>query len=234
MSAVLTAIPRAAVTPRPVEEWARIIADDLTRAVEGIIAAGRHLQEAKADVDHGEWLPLLKRLKIGERVALNPALADPNHRFGLPTSWRTLSELARLPPDILEVRINDGTVTPTFTREDAVALKKQTERAARKQLRDAPADVHDWRKEWVGMPEFSMTGDTPHCKKINVLFASWEDVKVFGKLINQTVTIKTKSVWFPPVPKRSRKDLMFHDRVPDPPLNHVEDVRGGDQAVNKA
>jgi hypothetical protein len=39
MSEVVTAIPRAGVTPRPIDEWAQIIADDLTRAVEGIIAA---------------------------------------------------------------------------------------------------------------------------------------------------------------------------------------------------
>jgi len=234
-------VPRAAITPRSIDEWARIITGDLTRAVEGIIAAGRHLQEAKAEVDHGDWLPLLERLKIGERtaqmlmkVAANEALADPNHWFGLPTSWRTLSELATVPPDILEARITDGTITPTFTREDAVALKKQTERAARKQLRDAPADVFDWREHWQGMPSFSMSGDTPPCKKINVLFASWEDVKVFSKLINQTVTPKTKSVWFPPVPKRSRKDLMYHNKDPDPPLDDVEDVRGGDRAVDKA
>jgi hypothetical protein len=81
-------IPRAAVTPRPVDEWARIIAEDLTRAVAGVIAAGRHLQEAKAEVEHGDWLPLLERLKIGERtaqmlmrIAANEALADPNHWF---------------------------------------------------------------------------------------------------------------------------------------------------------
>src|SRR2546430_70544 len=91
-----------------------------------------------------------------------------------------------------KVSIPRAAVTPTFTREDAVALKKQTERAARKQLRDAPADVFDWREHWQGMPSFSMSGDTPPCKKINVLFASWEDVKVFSKLINQTMTTKTK------------------------------------------
>src|SRR5215475_4951143 len=125
-----SATTRAAVTPRSIDEWAKVIADDLTRAVEGIIAAGRHLKEAKAEVDHGEWLPLLERLNIRERtaqmlmkVAANEVLADPNHWFGLPTSWRTLSELARLPPDILQARITDGTITPTFTREDAVALK---------------------------------------------------------------------------------------------------------------
>ena len=104
MSAVITAIPRAAVTPRPIDEWAQIIAGDLTRAVAGIIDAGRHLQEAKADVDHGDWLPLLKRLKIGGRtaqmlmkVAANEALADPNHWFGSPTGRSLLRSRARTP-----------------------------------------------------------------------------------------------------------------------------------------
>jgi hypothetical protein len=53
---------------------------------------------------------------------------------------------------------------------------------------------------------------------------------MFSKLINQNVTPKTKSVWFPPVPKRSRKDLMYYDFNPDPPLDDEEDVRGGHRA----
>jgi hypothetical protein len=46
------------------ENWRQIIAADLAAAAGGIIAAGQHLQEAKAEVEHGDWLPLLKSLRL--------------------------------------------------------------------------------------------------------------------------------------------------------------------------
>jgi hypothetical protein len=130
-------------TQRTTEDWRRIIADDLSRAVEGIIAAGRHLQEAKDEVKHGEWLPLLKSLKIGERtaqmlmkIATHEVLANPNHWFAFPTSWRTLSELATLPPKLLEAKIIDGTITPEIERKDVTALKGKAPAANRLVVND--------------------------------------------------------------------------------------------------
>jgi len=131
-------------TQRTTEDWRRIIADDLSRAVEGIIAAGRHLQEAKDEVEHGEWLPLLKSLKIGERtaqmlmkIATHEVLANPNHWFAFPTSWRTLSELATLPPKLLEAKIIDGTITPEIERKDVTALKGKAPAANRLVVNEA-------------------------------------------------------------------------------------------------
>jgi DUF3102 family protein len=215
----------AAISPRPATEWARIISDDLTRAVEGIIATGRHLQEAKRELDqHGEWLPLLKRLKVGAstaarlmRIAENEVLRNSAHWAELPTSWRTLYELTTLLPETLEAKIADGTISPEITRKEVAAL------------RNAEPE-HDWRKEWQGMPSFSMSGDALPYRKINVLFDSEKAVEAFSKLINQTVTAKTKSVWFPPKPKQSRKVGMYHDTLPDPPFADMKDVRGDDRA----
>jgi hypothetical protein len=42
MSAVIAANTREVTNRRTVDEWAKVIADDLTRAVEGIIAAGQN------------------------------------------------------------------------------------------------------------------------------------------------------------------------------------------------
>jgi hypothetical protein len=77
---------------------------------------------------------------------------------------------------------------------------------------------HDWREHWQGMPAFRMEPLEP-CQKIIISFVRWEDVEAFGKLIGQPVTPRTKSFWFPPKPKQSRKDFMYHDGVPDPPLD---------------
>jgi hypothetical protein len=62
-------VPRALSNRRSVDEWFDTIAADAGHSVEGIIAEGRHLQAAKEELDHhGEWLPLLERLKIGSAM----------------------------------------------------------------------------------------------------------------------------------------------------------------------
>ncbi len=53
-----------------------------------------------------------------------------------------------------------------------------------------------WEKEWQGMPEFCNEDLTP-VKSIVVNFEKKEDMEKFSELIDQRVTFKTKSVWFP-------------------------------------
>jgi Skp family chaperone for outer membrane proteins len=130
--------PRALSNRLSVEEWTGIITDDFNRSVEGIVAAGRHLQEAKDQLDHGEFGPLLDRLNLHPRaaerlikIANNEVLANPTHWVGLPTFRRTLSELATLPPEFLEEKIADGAVNAQTTRKDVEALKATLKGKAR-------------------------------------------------------------------------------------------------------
>jgi len=51
-------------------------------------------------------------------------------------------------------------------------------------------------KEWVGMPEFVQDKKEPFAKII-VRFETEEDLKKFAELIDQKLTNKTKSIWFP-------------------------------------
>jgi hypothetical protein len=125
-------VPRAAVTPRSIDEWARIITGDLTRAVEGIIAAGQNPVKARTQVPHGEWLPLLKRVGIGDRkaqrlmfIANNLRLANPTRVSHLPPCWGTLYELTKLAPDVLEAKIIEGMITPEITRAEVARLKSR-------------------------------------------------------------------------------------------------------------
>jgi endonuclease III len=114
------------------KEWAKIIRGDLERAVEGIIAAGTHLQQAKYQLAHGRLLPLLKSIGLHERtaerlmkIAANVVLANPTHGSKLPTSMRTLYELSTLPVKLLEAKISDGTITPDIERKDVKQLKRK-------------------------------------------------------------------------------------------------------------
>jgi len=54
----------------------------------------------------------------------------------------------------------------------------------------------EWKKEWVGMPEFVQEKQKPYAM-INFRFESEEDLQEFAKLIGQKLTNKTKSAWYP-------------------------------------
>lgn len=53
-----------------------------------------------------------------------------------------------------------------------------------------------WQSEWQNMPEFVQNNLEPF-KSITVHFASEEDMLLFAKLVEQTITEITKSIWFP-------------------------------------
>ena len=63
--------------------------------------------------------------------------------------------------------------------------------------------VPEWQKHWQGMPEFEQEPNKPY-KKIIVTFRSEEDDKEFAKLIGQSLTEKTKTIWHP---KLEQKDF---------------------------
>jgi hypothetical protein len=64
--------------------------------------------------------------------------------------------------------------------------------------------------EWTGMPEFNNDDLSPK-RQIIMSFKTDEDVQLFSKLINQELTTKTKSVWFPKVNDLVQKDKAYLD-----------------------
>lgn len=107
---------------RSADEWAEVIKADLSRAVEGVVTAGRNLIAAKADVRHGEWLPMLRRVGISDgyarklmNIADNPEIANRSNSNDLPKSIDALYQLSRLGPEQIESGIEDGAITPYMT-----------------------------------------------------------------------------------------------------------------------
>lgn len=72
------------------------------------------------------------------------------------------------------------------------------------------SDDIEWRKEWKDMPEFVLKDLTPF-KSIKLNFASQEDMDNFAKLVNQTITPKTKSIWYPKAEILFDKDKLYID-----------------------
>lgn len=58
--------------------------------------------------------------------------------------------------------------------------------------------IIDIKSEWVDMPEFKQNDLSP-IRQIIVSFKSKEDIIKFSKLVNQAITDKTKSIWYPKV-----------------------------------
>jgi hypothetical protein len=74
------------------------------------------------------------------------------------------------------------------------------------------ADEHE--TEWRGMPEFNQP-DNGAFRQIIISFDDQEGVDNFAALIGQSLTKKTKSLWFPPRPTNKVVDLFYFDERPD-------------------
>ena len=61
---------------------------------------------------------------------------------------------------------------------------------------DEEDQVDPWKKQWVGMPEFEQEENKPFMK-ISMSFRNEEDYIEFAKMVEQNLTTKTKSIWYP-------------------------------------
>ena len=114
----------------------------LKKSVEGIVEAGLVLIQAKSELEHGQFIDwIVNELRFGTRkagaphadirkaemlmfLARNEAISKSCHWHAFPPSPRTLWELTQIRPKqrLLEL-IADGTINPSITREEAIALR---------------------------------------------------------------------------------------------------------------
>jgi hypothetical protein len=114
----------------------------LKKSVEGIVAAGQVLIQAKSELEHGQFTDwVVNDLRFGTRkpgvrdadirkaellmfLARNEVISNPCHWHDFPPSPRTLWELTQIRPKqrLLDL-IADGTINPSMTREEAIALR---------------------------------------------------------------------------------------------------------------
>jgi hypothetical protein len=122
-------VPDRSDSPGGVAAWAARIRPHLERTVAGIIAAGRELLEAKAELPHGDFGPLLDELGLSRRmaqrfmaVAAHPVLGNASPATHLPPSVTVLDELTRMPADELADALERGDIGPSTTRREAAEL----------------------------------------------------------------------------------------------------------------
>jgi hypothetical protein len=68
--------------------------------------------------------------------------------------------------------------------------------------------------EWRGMPEFNQPDNSAY-RQITVSFDDEDGIKKFAELVEQNITAKTKSIWFPPRKKNNVVDLFWFDKSED-------------------
>lgn len=69
-----------------------------------------------------------------------------------------------------------------------------------------------WTTEWRGMPEFVQDDLTPRYS-VTVHFESDEDLAAFARLVSQTVTPNTRSLWYPEAEIAHMVDKRYADGV---------------------
>ena len=112
------------------EKYAPKITLAFQRGVVAFVETGKLLIEAKENLDHGEWGKLFKgRLPFDQSTAIrlmtiarNPVIANSDNCLNLPGAERTLYDMARLPPPVVEHLIETKQVTPTTTRKKLLEL----------------------------------------------------------------------------------------------------------------
>lgn len=65
-----------------------------------------------------------------------------------------------------------------------------------------------WKKEWQNMPEYNQE-DLEPIKQLIISFDSYEDYFSFGELIDQNLTKKTKSIWYPKLKKTTFTNMRY-------------------------
>lgn len=146
-------------------------------------------------MDNGSWLVPVDYVEVPEADEEAAALAlNRTNELG---GWEK-ADLAQILADQAAAGGLDGT---GFDAEDVDTLLRQ--------LSYENLPPNDPNKEWQGMPEFEITDDK--YKSLIIHFLSKDDVEDFSELIKQSITEKTKSIWFPAKEKTDLKDIQFRD-----------------------
>lgn len=67
-----------------------------------------------------------------------------------------------------------------------------------------------WQEEWKNMPEYVQEDLTPY-RVLNVRFRNAEDVALFEELMQQKITQKQKTLWFPYAEPRRASFYRYED-----------------------
>jgi N6-adenosine-specific RNA methylase IME4 len=102
----------------------------------GVLETGKILVQAQAALPHGQWLPMLKKAGLHPRtaqvwmaVACNLRFANASPDSLLPPCATTLYLISRLPEDVYQGLLADGTINSTVSRTTIAAIIRKLAQA---------------------------------------------------------------------------------------------------------
>jgi hypothetical protein len=128
-----------------------------------------------------------------EQVPVTYVDLDPTEEALILASIDPIAALAATDRDQLDALLKS-------VNTDSVAIQQLLTNLATRTGIIPPDNPYD---HWDGMPEFEQEDKTA-LKSIQVHFASEDDLEQFAKAIAQTITMQTRSIWYPP---KAKEDL---------------------------
>jgi len=190
LSAHESDVPPALSNRRGWEYFDQKLGELRQRDIESILARGQLLIEAHEELERGSYEATVKRhMDLGDArkyriIAAHPVISNRGHVHALPPSMRTLYELTRLPHDVLQAKLKDGSINPRTERKDVAAWRveqrskvevggKEIERqTTTEQLKRAKAEIERLKAklEHAGGSLFDLKADG--VKEIAVVIAA--------------------------------------------------------------
>lgn len=140
-----------------VNDWADRIATTWRQSFEAIIATGALISQAKAALQHGEFLGLINmHLPFGPRqaqrlmtIAADERITNTTYKSYLPPHSSTLYELTKLDSQEFDARVLDGTINPEMEQKAVTTIVKRERRAERE--RDFATKVRSFPGQKFGI-----------------------------------------------------------------------------------
>lgn len=146
-----------ALPKKTAETFAARINQHWRESVQGVVAVGAALIEARRELQHGEFGRLFDGMvpfteRTAQRlmaIARTPQLANPTHASLLPQSWGTLYELSRLDDDAWALALKEGRITPDLQRKEIKAwLRKEPQPYSHESHRDIVEDLDSLKEQY--------------------------------------------------------------------------------------
>lgn len=194
------------------------------KSLEAILETARLVTEAKEVLNAQEWVALQE--KFGSGAALSKYLQIGRHlevlqknKDKLPISVVSLYLIAtKLNDHQIQACVESGAINQKSRNKDVekvVSAKVVPESTPYDNcVKEEVVDDDVWKKHWIGMPEYVQEANNPG-KTIRVHFRNDDDFEEFVSKYtqymapNQTITSKTKSIWYPLKEREDNKSLRW-------------------------
>lgn len=164
---------------------------------DGVILAGNATVEAAAQAG-------IERVQVVEAdgetiIAVRRRGLTPEQKVKLALFDNRAAELAEWDASVLAELAEELDLDKLFFPHELANLLEQ-----------AGTEILDANELWKGMPEFEQEDQTAY-QSIHVHFKTKQDVEDFARLVNQTITDKTRFLWFPYIEIERYADKSYSD-----------------------